>query len=244
MDGREEAVIRFRAGGGRPPRSHEVLLVEPEGAWYLTGMPWPSQRPFDEIGAYRAELVAARSVRLEELARAAAAEPDAPGGDPDLGTEGVRCDGRESRWSPERRPPAAEAFVEAARELIAELRSRPWGAVRGRLHDARLELVNVGEHPLVLGDGEARAGFGRPDRPPSPLRLVERPATALDLPAQLDPDAPATFALPDPGAPPADYPGHDAVYALVHLPFRSPLEGEGSKGWVDGWLVCGPAEAP
>jgi hypothetical protein len=240
VDGRE-ALIRFRAGGGRPPRSHEVLLVGPEGAWYLTGMPWPSQRPFDEIGAYRADLDAASVGRLEELARAAAGEPAGPGGEPDLGTEAVRFGGSESRWSPEGRSRAAEAFVAAAREVIAELRTRPWGAARGRLHEGRLELVNPGEHPLALGEGEAHVGFGRPDRPPSPLRLVVEPATALDLPSHLGPDAPAIRALPDPGSPRPDYPGHDAVYALVHVPFRSPLEGEGNEGWVDGWLVCGPS---
>lgn len=240
MDGRE-ALIRFRAGGGRPPRSHEVLLVGPDGAWYLTGMPWPSQRPFDEIGAYRADLDAARAGRLEELARAAVEEPAAPDGDPDLGTEAVRFGGSESRWSPERRSRAAETFVAAAREVIAELRTQPWGAARGRLHEGRLELVNPGEHPLVLGEGEAHVGFGRPDRPPSPLRLVVEPATALDLPSHLGPDAPEIRALPDPGSPRPDYPGHDAVYALVHLPFRSPLEGEGDEGWVDGWLLCGPS---
>lgn len=240
MDGRE-ALIRFRAGGGRPPRSHEVLLVEAGGAWYLTGMPWPHQRPFDEIGAYRGALDATAVARLEQLAHAAAAEPAATEGDPDLGSEGVRVGDDEARWSPERRSPAAEAFVAAAREVIAELRSRPWGGIRGRLHDGRLELVNPGEHPLALGAGEAHVGFGRPDRPPSPLRLVVAAATTLDAPSQLDPAAPATFPLPDPGAPPADYPGHDAVYALVHVPFRSPLEGEGDGGWIDGWLVCGPS---
>jgi hypothetical protein len=178
---------------------------------------------------------------LEKLARAAAAEPAGPGGDPDLGSEGVRVGDDESRWSPERRSPAAEALVAAAREVISGLRRRPWGAIRGRLHDGGLALVNTGEHPLALGAGETHVGFGRPDRPPSPLRLVVAPATPLDVPSQLDPGAPATFSLPDPGAPPTDYPGHDAVYALVHLPFRSPLEDEGEGGWIDGWLVCGPS---
>ena len=240
MDSRE-ALIRFRAGGGRPPSSHEVLLVGPESAWYLTGMPWPSQPPFDEIGAYHADLGAASAAGLEELARAAAEEPAAPGGDPDLGSEAVRFGGSESRWSPEARSHAAEAFVATAREVIAELRSQPWSVARGSLHDGRLELVNPGEHSLELGEGEAHVGFGRPDRPPSPLRLVVEPATALDLPSHLGPDAPAIRPLPDPGSPRPDYPDHDAVYALVHLPFRSPLEGEGSDGWIDGWLLCGPA---
>lgn len=240
MAGRE-AVVRFRAGGGRPPRSHEVLLVEPEGAWYLTGMPWPNQRPFDEIGAYRADLDAPRVRRLEELARTAAAEPSPQDLDPDLGVEGVRVGDGESRWSPERRPQAAETFVAAARELVAELRARPWAVARGRLHEGRLELANQGEHPLALREGEIYVGFGRPDRPPSPLRLVSRPAMALDAPPRLEQDAPVVQALPDPGSPPPDYPGHDAVYALVHLPFRSPLEDEGKEGWIDGWLLSGPS---
>lgn len=240
MAGRE-ALVRFRAGGGRPPHTHEVLLVQPESAWYLTGMPWPNQRPFDEIGAYRGELDAARVRRLEELAGAAAAEPSAPDLDPDLGVEGVRVGGSESRWAPDRRPRGAETFVEAARELIAELRARPWAVAHGRLHGGRLELVNQGEHSLTLRESEVYVGFGRPDRPPSPLRLVTRPSTALDAPSQLEPDATAVLPLPDPGSPPPDYPGHDAVYALVHLPFGSPLEDEGSKGWIDGWLLCGPS---
>ena len=240
MDGRE-ALIRFRAGGGRPPRSHEVLLVEGGAAWYLTGMPWPRQRPFDEIGAYRGVLDATTAARLEVLARAVAAEPAGPAGDPDLGSEGVRVGDAEARWSPEGRSPAAETFVAAAREVIAGLRSEPWCAIRGRLRDGRLELVNPGPHPLAVGEGEVHVGHGRPDRPPSPLRLVVAPSTTLDVPSQLDPAAPATFALPDPGPPPADYPGHDAVYALVHLPFRSPLESGGDGGWIDGWLLCGPS---
>ena len=49
--------LRFFAGGGQPPQSHEVLLVEADGSgWYLTGLPWPEQPPFDEIGRYRVEL--------------------------------------------------------------------------------------------------------------------------------------------------------------------------------------------
>jgi hypothetical protein len=113
--------------------------------------------------------------------------------------------------------------------------------VRGRLSDGRLELVNPGDHPLAVGEAEAHVGFGRPDRPPSPLRLVVGPARALDLPSELCPGTPTVHALPHPGTPPADYPGHDSVYAVVHVPFRSPLEGEGQSGWVDGWLVCGPS---
>jgi hypothetical protein len=112
--------------------------------------------------------------------------------------------------------------------VIDDLRTSPWSAVRGRLHDGRLELVNPGEHTLAFVDGAAHVGC--PDRPPSPLRLAVEPATALELPAQLAPDDPAMFTLPDPGAPPADHPSHDAVYALVHAPFRSPLEDEQDWG--------------
>jgi hypothetical protein len=240
VDGRE-ALIRFFAGGGRPPRSHEVLLVGPEAVWYLTGMPWPNQRPFDEIGAYRAEIADVPAGRLEELARAAAAEPGGSGGDPDLGRETVRVGDREARWSPEGRSPAAEEFVTAARGVIAQLRTRPWAAVRAGLSGRNLELVNLGEHALEVGQAEAHVGFGRPGRPPSPLRLVVEPGETLDLPTRLEPRAVASHALPQAGSPPDDYPGHDAVYALVHLPFRSPLEDEGKDGWLDGWLISGPS---
>jgi hypothetical protein len=218
-----------------------VLLVGRESAWYLTGMPWPRQKPFDEIGAYRSDISPDRVDQLEELAQAAAVEPAPGNGDPDLGVESVRFGNSESRWSPEQRTPAADTFVSAARELIGELRQRPWGAVKGRLHEGYLELVNPGEHALTLGEAEAHMGFGRPDRPPSPLRLVSQPAAALELPVLLDPDAPVVHTLREPGRAPPDYPGHDAVYALVHLPFRSPLESEGDKGWIDGWLLCGPS---
>ena len=69
--------LRFFAGGGQPPQSHEVLLVEPDGeGWYLTGMPWPEQPPFDEIGRYRVELGAEGYERLAALARAVIAEPE------------------------------------------------------------------------------------------------------------------------------------------------------------------------
>ncbi len=234
-------MIRFRAGGGRPPSSHEVLLVDSGDAWYLTGMPWPQQPPFDEIGAYRADLGAGRAGRLEELARAAAAEGQVPLDDPDLGSERVRVGNAQARWSPDARRPAQEAFVAAAREAIAELRARPWSAARGRLHDESIELVNTGEHPLALAGAEVHVGYGRPDRPPSPLRLVVETATALDLPASLEPGATAAAGRPPAGAPLDDQPAFDAVYALVHLPFRSPVDDEGRDGWIDGWLVCGPA---
>ena len=85
--------LRFFAGGGQPPQSHEVLLVEPDGTgWYLTGLPWPEQPPFDEIGRYRVELGAEGYERLAALARAVIAEPEPPAGYADSGDESVQLD--------------------------------------------------------------------------------------------------------------------------------------------------------
>jgi hypothetical protein len=226
--------LEFRAGGGRPPSHHEVLRVEPGGdAWYLTGLPWPEQPPFDEIGAYSVEL---GHELVERLAAAAAPVLDAPPGPPgpaDSGLEVVRLDGRQADWSPAVRPPGAEAFVGAARAAIAAAREHPWSAVRGTLVDrSRVRLVGRGEHPLPVQAGELRAGWGRRTRPPSPLRLAERPPVEWPLPATLDPGVPVEAELGRPGEPQDDE--FDAVYALVHLRWRAP-----AGNWLDGWLVAG-----
>jgi len=233
--------LRFRAGGGRPPASHEVLLVDPGGeAWYLTGLPWPGQPPFDEIGAYHADLGAAAAGRLVDLARGVVEAPPGPDGPADAGSESVRLDGAEADWSPRARPEPAEGLVAAAREAIATVREHPWSVVHGVLigpPDApRVRLVNRGDHPLAVEGGELRAGWGRSARPPSPLRLAERPPTRLDLPARLAPGAPLEAELGPPGT--ADDERYDTVYGLVHLRWQVPVAGEGD--WLDGWLVTGP----
>jgi hypothetical protein len=246
--------LEFRAAGGRPPSHHEVLLVEPDGAaWYLTGLPWPAQPPFDEIGAYRAELGRDGAERLTAAAAAALGASGSPG-PADAGLELIRLDGREAHWSPERRPAAAARFVEAARAAIAALRERPWSVVHGRLEDAgaaahergtrldagaaaRVCLVNRGEQPLAVEGGELRAGWGWASRPPSPLRLAERPPVALPLPPTLEPGAAIAAELGSPGTPQDDE--YDAVYALVHLRWRPPVARAGE--WLDGWLVAGEA---
>jgi hypothetical protein len=234
----EEVTLRFRAGGGRPPSSHEVLLVEDGGeAWYLTGLPWPRQPPFDEIGAYRRDVGAEAAGRLGDLARAVLAAPPAPDGPADAGLESVRLEGAEADWSPRRRPDAAEPFVEEARAVIAAVRERPWAAVQGVLGGGRLELRNRGLEPLAVEGIELRAGWGRSERAPSPLRLAERPSVELDLPPRLEPGATADFELPSPGEPEDDE--YDRVYALAHLRWRPPVAGEGDR--LDGWIVAGPA---
>ena len=231
--------LEFRAAGGRPPASHEVLLVEPTGdAWYLTGMSWPAQPPFDEIGAYRVDLGRAEAERLAADARAALDAPRGRPGPADAGLELVRLDGRESDWSPEHRPPPAVRLVESARTAIAAAREHPWSVVQATLVDpTRVRLVNRGEHPLEVEGGELRAGWGRGTRTPSPLRIAERPPRESPLPGTLEPGRPVEAELGPAGT--AEDDEYDAVYALVHLRWRPPVAAEGP--WLDGWLVAGGA---
>jgi hypothetical protein len=242
MEGREALSatapprLRFRALGGLPPPSHEDLLVAGDGAaWYVTGMPWPRQRPFDEIGAYRMTVDAPASEALADAAREVLAEAPMPTGSADVGIEGVGLDGAEAYWSQETRPAAAPALIDRARALITAARERPWAVVHGRVSDAtRVQLTNRGDHPLSVRDGELRAGWGLRDDPPTPLELAPRPLAPVALPAELAPRATLTLTLPEPGPrPPSDA---DAVHALVHLRFRSPIDDD----WIDGWLVAGP----
>jgi hypothetical protein len=228
--------LEFRAAGGRPPSHHEVLRVEPGGeASYLTGLPWPAQPPFDEIGAYRTDLGRETAERLAADARAAIGAQASPG-PADAGLELVRHDGREAHWSPEHRPPPAARFVDAARTAIATAREHPWSVVRATLLDAtRVRLVNRGTDPLAVEGAELRAGWGRRTRVPSPLRLAESPPIAWPLPARLEPGAPVEAELGPPGAPQDE--DYDTVYALVHLRWRPPVAADGE--WLDGWLVAG-----
>jgi hypothetical protein len=171
--------LRFHAGGGRPPRSHEELLVEPDGrATYRTGMPWPAQPPFEEAGVYADVIGPPAAARLHQLARAALADPPPAPEDPDTGAESVRIDGPRVRWDPDHRPPVATA----AREVIAHVRTHPLAALRAaRAAGDRLELTNPGREPVTLGGGEAWGGDG------SPLALVTGEAAALELPGALAP---------------------------------------------------------
>ena len=166
--------LRFFSGGGQPPQSHEVLLVEADGeGWYLTGMPWPEQPPFNEIGRYRVELAAGGYERLAALARAVIAEPEPEAGYADSGSESVRLDEAEASWSPPERSAGAQAFVDAAREAITAARARPDAVARAELGDGRVTLTNRGEQPLPVAGGEVRAGWGPDDQPPraAPARL-------------------------------------------------------------------------
>jgi hypothetical protein len=216
--------------GGRRPAAYEVLRVGPGGsAWYLTGL--PAQRPFDEIGAYHAEL-GPQADALVALARTVLQAPEPPDGPADAGLELVRVDGGEASWSPQHRPDGGEELVEAARAAIAEVREHPWAVSGGSLDGRTLRLVNRGEHALAIRDGELRAGWGRPDRAPSALRLAPRPPRALELPARLEPGAAVEVELPDPGEPEDDV--YTAVYGLVRLSWQAQVVDE----WLDGWLVA------
>jgi len=232
--------LSFRVGGGRPPPSHELLLIEAGGdAWYLTGMPWPGQPPFDEIGAYRGAL-ADGGERLRGLARDVVAAEAAPPGPADAGFERLGIDADEVSWNRETRPAPMRRFVDAARAEIAALRRHPHAALHGELVEGPgVLLVNRGTHPLALAGGELRAGRGRADRPPSPLRLLPRPAASIALPAALAPGEPLGLELPDPG--PVEEEGFATPYALVHVRWRSPIVDEDE--WVDGWLVAGSRRA-
>ena len=223
--------LRFFAGGGQPPQSHEVLLVEADGeGWYLTGMPWPEQPPFDEIGRYRVELGAAGYERLAALARAVIAEPEPAAGYADSGSESVRLDEAEASWSPPERSAAAQAFVDAAREAITAARARPDAVARAELGDGRVTLTNRGEHPLPVAGGEVRAGWGPADQPPAPLRLAYAEPAAVALPRGARSRA-TRLAFPLPAAAPDEDEDFTTPYALVSLRWRqaSPASATSAK---------------
>ena len=229
--------LRFFAGGGQPPQSHEVLLVEPGGeGWYLTGMPWPEQPPFDEIGRYRVELGAAGYDRLAALARAVIAEPEPAAGPTDAGGETARLDDAEASWSARGRSPAAQALVDAAREAITAARARPDAVVRADLGDGEVALSNRGDHPLPVADGELRAGWGPAEHPPSPLRLASAAPVAVTLPAELAPGD--RLVLPLPAAVPDEDVDLHTPYALVGLQWRPGVPGEREER--EGWMIAGP----
>ncbi|MEO8687337.1 MAG: hypothetical protein ABI611_03830 [Solirubrobacteraceae bacterium] len=228
--------LRFFAGGGQPPQSHEVLLVEVGGeGWYLTGMPWPEQPPFDEIGAYRVELGAAGYQRLAALARAVIADPEPPAGSADAGGESVRLDDEQASWGARERSAGAQALVGAAREAIAAARERPHAVVRAELAGSHVALSNRGDHPLPVAGGELRAGWGPSDHAPSPLRLAAAEPVAVTLPAELAPGEALTFPLP--AAVPDGDEEFTVPYALVSLRWRPEVPGEREE--LDGWMIAG-----
>jgi hypothetical protein len=229
--------LRFFAGGGQPPQSHEVLLAEPGGqGWYLTGMPWPEQPPFDEIGRYRVKLGAAGYERLAALARAVIAEPEPEAAYADAGGESVRLDEGQTSWAPRERSPAAQALVGAAREAIGAARDRPSAVVRAELGNGEVALSNRGDHPLPVANGELRAGWGPADHPPSPLRLASAAPVAVTLPAELAPGD--RLVLPLPAAAPDEDEDFRTPYALVGLQWRPGVPGEGEER--EGWMIAGP----
>jgi hypothetical protein len=229
--------LRFFAGGGQPPQSHEVLRLEPDGSGvYLTGMPWPEQLPFDEIGRYSAS---GDYDRLAALTRAAVAEASASVAGrryADAGGESVAVDDQEASWSPRQRGPEAAAAVAALREVIASARSRPIAVAEASLSAARLTLRNRGEQPLVVSGGELYAGWGPADRPPSPLRLAIAPAVAVALPPRLEPGDTVELDVPD-REPPEDE-EFATPYALLGLRWGAETPGEPAE--LAGWLIAGP----
>ena len=229
--------LRFFSGGGQPPQSHEVLLVDAGGdGWYLTGMPWPEQPPFDEIGRYKVELGAEGYERLAALARAVIAEPEPAAGYADAGDESVRLDAAEASWSPPARSAAAQALVDAARAAITAARARPVAVARSELGAGHVTLTNRGEHPLPVTDGELRAGWGPADHPPSPLRLAYAEPAAIALPAELAPGDRLVFPLP--AAAPDEDEDFTTPYALVSLRWRPGVPGEREER--EGWMIAGP----
>lgn len=230
--------LRFFAGGGQPPQSHEVLRVEDGGeGWYLTGMPWPSQPPFDEIGVYRVELGAEGYARLVELARAALDAPEHAPGPADAGGERIDVDGGSARWSQAARGPQAQALVDAARSAITAARERPLAVARAEPNGGRVTLRNRGERALPVADGAVRAGWGPADRVPDLLGIAAASPQAVDLPAELAPGAELTvpLALPPPSAAEGDL---DRPYVLVSLRWRPGVPGEREE--LDGWILAGP----
>jgi hypothetical protein len=227
--------LRFFAGGGQPPQSHEVLLVEPDGdGWYLTGLPWPEQPPFDEIGRYRVVLGPEGYERLAALARAVIAEPEPAAGYTDSGDESVRLDDARASWSPPERSAAAQALVDAAREAITAARARPDAVARAELGDGEVTLTNRGEHPLPVADGKLRAGWGPADQAPAPLQLAYAEPSAIALPAELAPGERLVFPLPA-AAPDEEF---TTPYALVRLRWRQGIPGEREER--EGWMIAGP----
>jgi hypothetical protein len=229
--------LRFFAGGGQPPQSHEVLLVEADGeGWYLTGMPWPEQPPFDEIGRYRVALGADGYERPAALARAVIAEPESAAGYADAGSESVRLDDGQASWGARRRSAAAQALVDAAREAITAARARPDAVARAELGDGRVTLTNRGGQALPVADGEVRAGWGPADHAPSPLRLASAAPAAVALPAELAPGERIELALPRPA--PDEDEDLTTPYALVSLSWRQGVPGEREER--EGWMIAGP----
>ena len=232
--------LRFFAGGGQPPQSHEVLLVNPGGeGWYLTGMPWPEQPPFDEIGRYRVELGDGGYERLAALAHAVIAEPEPAARYADTGGESVRMEDAEASWGARERSPAAQALADAARAAITAARDRPSAVARAELGDGCVALSNRGGQPLPVAGGEVRAGWGPADHPPAPLRLAYADPAAVALPAELAPGERVDLPLPD--AAPDEDEDFTTAYALVSLRWRPGVPGERDE--LDGWMIAGPVGA-
>ena len=164
--------LRFEAGGGVPPQSHEVLRIDPGGdGRYLTGMPWPSQRPFDEIGVY----VGRRRTSSGCPSSRRRSSPRRPprGGHADAGGESIELDGAVGELGSARPEAGGQALVDAARAAITAAREQPARRRprRGRGRRAR-RSGNRGERPLAVAAGEVHVGWGTARAPavPAPAR--------------------------------------------------------------------------
>jgi hypothetical protein len=226
--------LRFFAGGGVPPQSHEVLRLEADGSGvYLTGMPWPEQEPFDEIGLYTADV--RHYEELASMARGAIAAGSAGPRFADTGGESIALDGADASWSPRSRTPEATALVAAVRTIVGTARRHPIAAARARIDDHRLVLAGLGERALPVANGELRAGWGPADHVASPMRLAFARPVGVELPGELAPGASLTLALPDPG--PVEDDEFATLNALVHVRWRPGVEGEPEQ--LDGWMIAG-----
>jgi hypothetical protein len=215
-----------------PPQSHEVLLVRSDGsATYLTGMPWPDQEPFDEIGIYAADDVPYR--RLTDAARAAIAAGSGAQRYADSGGESIAIDGEEASWSPRARSGEAEALLSEMRAVIAIARAQPLAVAHAALGDDQVTLSNRGTRALSVTGGDVRAGWGPADRVASPLNLALARPLAVELPRELASGASVTLPLPSPGT--VDDPAFATLNALVHVRWRPEVDGEPDE--LDGWMV-------
>ena len=228
--------LRFEAGGGVPPQSHEVLRIEPEGdGRYLTGMPWPAQPPFDEIGVYGG--AGEDPERLRELAQAVLAAPPARAGHADAGGESIELDGATASWGPRERARRAGARRRGARGDHRRARPAPRGGACRAGGDRRARAAQPWRARARSRRRRAppRLGRRRPRRRPrsgSPGRTRRRSRCR----ARLAPGATVELALPD-GAARRGGGLRDALRAGQPR-WRPEVPGEPDE--LDGWMISGP----
>ncbi len=219
--------VRYGVGGGAPPASAELLTVEPSGATYLTGHPWPMQPPFDEIGTYAAPVGddAGELAALLDGLRGRGAELRSAPGFADAGLESLTVAWQDEEldlvWSPPRRPAPLEPVVVALRELITRLREHPVSVLRATRAHTGLQLENRGTEAIAL-DRAAELWVGDGD----PTELAVGEPTAVDIPETVLESGAMVTAAPLP----------DAPAALLHVAWTA--RGEGAIAQPQpGWLL-------